>query len=194
MFKPEHEKGKKLSSNPFLFLTSSKGGKNAQWCQFHFLNELETENKLCLERYQIMGFSPTWWPEVGILPLAWPIEASGLTSVWYPETGDMPPKFQFIHRLIFSTQLDSWLLMHVGSLEGKGERKLSNVGEWNEGSSPIFYRKRDSIREGSISFFNELDTEKELCSWLPSIFNELEGEYKNARGVGFIFSQAWSWK
>ena len=61
----------------------------------------------------------------------------------------------------------------------RGERKSSNTSEGNEGSSPRFHIKLDSIGEESVSFFNELDTGKEPCSWGPvSFLHKLETEGK----------------
>jgi hypothetical protein len=109
----------------------------------------------------------------------------------------MPPKLRFIRRLFFCTLLDSWILIGIGSPEREEERGSTDTGGRNEGSvtrsserlNSTFTRSRDStqclrdlvkdstqhlIRRGVyfVSFFNELDTENELCSWL-SMFHFL---------------------
>jgi len=103
----------------------------------------------------------------------------------------MPPKLQFVHRLIFSTQLDSWLLMHMGSPEGREkENQVIQVNEmkvqvpdFTENLTqferdPFHFltsltRKRNYARK-TVSFLTSLTQEENHAHETVSFFNELD--------------------
>jgi hypothetical protein len=65
------------------------------------------------------------------------------------------------------------------------------MGEGNEGLSTRCSRKLNSIAGGSVSFFNELDTDNEPCSWISvSFFNEIDIERELCSWVSvFVFNE-----
>jgi hypothetical protein len=75
----------------------------------------------------------------------------------------MLPKCHFLHRLFLFPCLDFRLLIGIFSLDGEEERGLSYIEGGEEGSSIQCRGRLDSNRGGSVSFFNELDIDNELC-------------------------------
>jgi hypothetical protein len=76
----------------------------------------------------------------------------------------MPHKILFIYQLFFCSHLDSLLVIIIVSLEREEERgSISTcIGEEGSGTKP---GGRPYSNGGIfVSFFNELDTDRELCS------------------------------